>query len=325
MTLIFDGHTDVFTGVLQRRLNGERDVLAQEFLPKLRCGGVEGGCFVFWADPPYDKEPAARIAQMMQAASEELAECADAVLVHSLAEIEAAKAAGKFYILAGAEGLSAIGDSLEKLDRFYDFGVRHAMLTWNEENLLASGAKGNPEHGLTAFGRQVVQRMEEKRMIVDVSHLNDRSFWDVMDVVTKPVIASHSNARALAAVPRNLADDQLRAIAESGGFVGLNAFNEFVSTDPAQQNMDGFVRQAAYIAETIGVEHMAFGFDFSGFISEAAMRSFSSQDSPATEGLEDWTKLPDFLDKLRSAGFSADDLKKIAHGNWLRVIGEILG
>lgn len=74
----------------------------QEFLPKLRCGGVEGGCFVFWADPPYDKEPAARIAQMMQAASEELAECADAVLVHSLAEIEAAKAAGKFYILAGA-------------------------------------------------------------------------------------------------------------------------------------------------------------------------------------------------------------------------------
>ena len=89
--------------------------------------------------------------------------------------------------------------------------------------------------------------------------------------------------------------------------------------------MDGFVRQAVYIAETIGVEHMAFGFDFSGFISEAAMRSFSSQDSPTTEGLEDWTKLPDFLDKLRSAGFSADDLKKIAHGNWLRVIGEILG
>lgn len=147
MTLIFDGHTDVFTGVLQRRLNGERDVLAQEFLPKLRCGGVEGGCFVFWADPPYDKEPAARIARMMQAASEELAECADAVLVHSLAEIEAAKAAGKFYILAGAEGLSAIGDSLERLDRFYDFGVRHAMLTWNEENLLASGAKGDPTHG----------------------------------------------------------------------------------------------------------------------------------------------------------------------------------
>lgn len=102
------------------------------------------------------------------------------------------------------EGLSAIGDSLERLDRFYDFGVRHAMLTWNEENLLASGAQRRPTHGLTAFGRQVVQRMEEKRMIVDVSHLNDRSFWDVMDVVTKPVIASHSNARALAAVPRNL-------------------------------------------------------------------------------------------------------------------------
>lgn len=168
----------------------------RNFCPNSAAAVSKAGASFSGRIPPYDKEPAARIAQMMQAASEELAECADAVLVHSLAEIEAAKAAGKFYILAGAEGLSAIGDSLERLDRFYDFGVRHAMLTWNEENLLASGAKGDPTHGLTAFGRQVVQRMEEKRMIVDVSHLNDRSFWDVMDVVTKPVIASHSNARA---------------------------------------------------------------------------------------------------------------------------------
>lgn len=323
--MVFDGHCDIFTGVLQRHLKGERQVMERIFLPQLEAGGYEGGCFVLWADPPYDKDQAARFAQLKQVISEEMATCQGAVIVHNSAEIEAAKAAGKFYILLGAEGLAAIGDDLAQLDALYDFGVRHAMLTWNEANQLATGARGDAGRGLTALGRQAVQRMEEKHMIVDVSHLNERSFWDVMNVVHTPILASHSNARALVDVPRNLTDEQLKAIADTGGVVGLNSFNEFVHHDPAKQNTDSFLQHAVYIADKIGVEHLAFGFDFSCCVEPATMASYSSQATPHTEGLEDYSKVPAFLEKMRQAGFSDADMEKICRGNWLRLIDAILG
>lgn len=323
--MVFDGHCDIFTGVLQRRLKGDTQVLENFFLPQLKAGGIEGGCFVLWVDPPYDKDPAARVTQIAQAISAEMATTTEAVIVHNRAEIEAAKAAEQFYILLGAEGLAAIGDDLENLDRLYDFGVRHAMLTWNEENQLATGARGTPERGLTALGRDALRRMEEKHMIIDVSHLNDRSFWDVMDIATTPILASHSNARALVDVPRNLSDDQLRAIAETGGVIGLNAFNEFVSSDPVEQNVDHFIQHAVYIADKIGVEHLAFGFDFSDYVSQEALRTFTSQPTPNTEGLEDCSKVPAFLEKMQQAGFTDDDMEKISCGNWLRLIDTVLG
>lgn len=262
---------------------------------------------------------------MMQAAQEDLAECADAEIVHNLAEVQACKSQQKFYILAGAEGLASIGDSLERLDKLYEFGVRLAMLTWNEENQLASGVRGNPDHGLTDLGRRVLRHMEDKHMIIDVSHLNEKSFWDVADVVSTPFIASHSNARALASASRNLTDEQLRVIAQSGGIVGLNAFNEFISDDPAAQTVDGLVKHAVYLAEKIGVEHLAFGFDFSGYVSQEAIRSFSSGTTPDTVDLENYTKVPGFAEKLRAVGFTDADLEKMGHGNWLRIIEQILG
>lgn len=323
--MVFDGHGDIFTGVLQRWLQGHKNILAQEFLPLLRRGNIEGGCFVIWVDPPYTVDYAARTQQMMVAITDDLADCTEARIIRNLSEIEAAKAADQFYILMGAEGLASIGRSLENLDRLYAFGVRHAMLTWNEENALATGALGRADRGVTDFGKKVLHHMENKHMLIDVSHLNDRSFWDVMDTVTGPVLASHSNARALANVPRNLTDEQLRVIAEHDGIVGLNAFNAFVSCVPAEQNVDRFIDHAVYIADLIGVDHLAFGFDFCDYVSQETQKSFSDQDAVTLPGLENYTKVPNLLVRMRKAGFSTEDLEKIASGNWLRMIGSVLG
>ena len=322
--VVFDGHTDIFTDVLVKRLEGETQVLEHHHLERLKKSGIEGSCAVLWIDPPYTSNYAKRLEQLLVAVKDEMDDCQGAVMVRNMADIEAAKEAGEYYILLGAEGLSAIGEDTDKLDALYDFGLRHAMLTWNEENCLASGACGNPDHGLTEAGKKMLRHMEAKHMIVDVSHLNEKSFWGVVDTVSCPIIASHSDVRALADVPRNLRDDQLKAIAESGGFVGLNAFNEFISRDRALQTSDQLIQHALYMADLIGVDHIACGFDFTDFISYETAGSFSSEVNAATEGLENCLQVPTLMEKMRQAGFSEEDVEKIAYKNWHRVIQQVL-
>ncbi|MEE0434314.1 MAG: membrane dipeptidase [Peptococcaceae bacterium] len=323
--MIFDGHCDIFTDVLRRRLAGEENVLQRRHLPLLRAGGISGGCFVLWVDPPYTDAPAERLTQLMQAVEAEMAVCTEAVLVHHSAEMRQAQAEGRFPILLGVEGLAAIGEDISDIERLYAFGVRHAMLTWNEENALATGAKGNPARGLTDAGRRAVRCMEKLQMLVDVSHLNEASFWDVLRVAQAPVIASHSNAYALAAVPRNLTDEQLRAIAKTGGLVGLNANKNLVSPDPAKQHLRHFAAHAAHIAETIGVEHLAFGFDFNEYLTVDATKSYNDGGNPNVPGLEDASHTPAYLVVLREVGFSQKELQQMAEENWLRLIETVIG
>lgn len=323
--MIFDGHSDIFTDVTARRLKGETQVLKNHHLPRLREAKMEGAFFVLWIDPPHDANPQKRLGELLQCAKDEMAECEEAVLVKSYKEIEEAKKAGKFYIMAGAEGLSGIGKDLSKIDELYDFGVREVMLTWNEQNDLASGAKGDPDAGLTALGKQAVKMIQDKNMLMDVSHTNERTFWDIAKINNGPLIASHSNARALVNVPRNLTDCQLLEIRDTNGVVGLNSFNEFVSSVPAEQTVDGLIRHADYIANKIGVEHLAFGFDFCEFLDSEAAGAFSSQENTYTIGLEDATKVPYMVEKMRAAGFTDKDLEMICRANWLNLIKRTIG
>lgn len=323
--MIFDGHSDIFSDVTIRRLLGETQVIKNHHLTRLRKGGVEGGCFVIWIDPPFDKEPSRRLEQILKATKDEMAECEDAVLVHNMAEIETARKAGQFFILLGMEGLSGIGEDLDQIHMLYDFGVRHAMLTWNEENLLATGVQGDPSRGVTGLGKKAVHMLQEKHMILDVSHLNERSFWDVMHMAEGPILASHSNAKALAPAARNLSDEQLLAIRDTKGLIGLNSFNLFVSQNLHEQTVDNLVKHASYIADKIGVEHLGFGFDFFEFLSTESMKSYSDQDTSYTVGLEDCSKIPDLLLKMKAAGFTEKELEMISYKNWFSLIQKVLG
>lgn len=323
--MIFDGHSDIFSDVRYKREAGETQVLKNHHLERLQKGGIGGACFVIWADTFNGFDPKDEMDAIVKALQAEMAETEDFVLVHNRADVEAAEKAGKFAILLGIEGLAGIGEDLSKIDALYEVGARHAMLTWNEENALATGVKASPDRGVTDLGRKAIKKIQDKKMILDVSHLNEKSFWDVIDASNGPILASHSNAKALAGAARNLTDDQLKAIRDTNGLVGLNAFNDFISDIREEQDVDHLVNHASYIADKIGVEHLGFGFDFFEFLNTDFMKSYSDQDDSLLRGMEDCSKVPVLLEKMRKAGFTEKDLEMISGGNWLNLIQRVMG
>ena len=323
--MIFDGHSDIFSDVRYKREAGETQVLKNHHLERLQKGGVTGGCFVIWADTYNGHDPKDEMNAIIKAMKAEMAETKEFTLVHNAAEMAAAEKAGKFAIVLGIEGLAGIGEDIDRIHELYDLGCRHSMLTWNEENALATGVKGNPDRGLTELGKKAAKLIQSKHMILDVSHINEKSFWDIMDLTTAPILASHSNAKALASAARNLTDDQLKAVRDTNGLVGLNAFNDFVSDNRAEQTVDGLVKHAVYIADKIGVEHLGFGFDFFDFLGTESMKSYSDQEDSLLAGLEDCSHGPVLLEKLRKAGFTEKDIEMISGGNWMKLVKNIMG
>ena len=160
------------------------------------------------------------------------------------------------------EGGSFLEGDLARLHEAADAGVKMLTLTWNGKNAIASGSQTTD--GLSAFGREVIAAMERRRMVVDVSHLNDRSFWDVCDAAKRPFAASHSNARAVCGHGRNLTDDQFCAIAERGGIVGLNFCRQFLRDDGADPTRDDVLRHVDHWLGLGGEHAVALGSDYDG-------------------------------------------------------------
>lgn len=317
---VFDAHSDILCDVAVRREAGERQVLRRRHLDRLRRGGVEGSLFVLWNDPPTEE----KMRRTMDHVRDELAEAEEFRLVRTVAEAEQAKAEGKIYLFLGLEGMAAMGEDLDWIDRWYDFGCRSAMLTWNEQNALAAGANSGAETGLTALGREAVRRMTEKGMLPDVSHLNDAGFFDLADCAAAPFIASHSNCRALCDSPRNLTDEQLRVIRDAGGVVGLNSFGPFVSRDPARRTVEELALHACHILDVCGVDHLGLGFDFFEFMDDPATNSLIEGDTVAVKGMETAAEIPALLRCLRGHGLSEKELQKVAFGNFRRVLAQTL-
>lgn len=330
----FDAHSDLLYDVTRRRLAGEEHILETHHLDRLRSGGVEGLVLAlwygdsqgltFWRDVPGADREDVRLAAMLDHARAELARCSQIQLVRTVREAEAAREAGKLYAFLGIEGMAAFGTDAGALDRCYESGVRLGMLTWNEENALATGVGGDPDRGLTAAGRAAVRKIQEKGMLLDVSHLNERSFWDAADAAVGPVIASHSNCRALCDVPRNLTDEQLRAVRDLGGVVGLNAFRLFVDPDPRRQDLVHLLRHAGHMIDVMGIDHVGCGFDFCEFLEADTMASMTEGDA-VLRGLEDCARLPALLEGLRDMGLTAEEAEKIAFGNFHRLLRQVLG
>ncbi len=320
--MVFDGHSDLLYDVARRRLAGEDRVLERQHLDRLRRGDVEGlvlalwygwgGGRTFWKDIPGGDRAPRRLELMLDCAQAEFAECPWLAVVSTVEEAEAARTDGKIYAFLAVEGMEALAGP-EDLDRLAALGLRLGTLTWNEENQFAAGAAQDPGKGLTGLGRRAVQRMEELGMLVDVSHLNDGGFWDVMRMAVRPVIASHSNCRALCGVPRNLTDEQLRAIRDSGGVVGLNVHHKFVHEDPERRTAETLALHAAHMAEVMGVEHVACGFDFCEFMGPG---------NDGAAGLEDCGGVPRLFRALEDLGMSAAERNMIARENFLRILAK---
>ena len=213
------------------------------------------------------------------------------------------------------EGAEAIDTKLETLDVFYEAGLRSIGPVWSRPNAFAHGVPFDfPRHpdtgpGLTTPGRRLIKRCNELGILIDLSHLNAQGFWDVAKISQAPLVATHSNAHALSATPRNLTDGQLDVIALSGGVVGMNYNVGFLRSDgdgKAETSLREIARHARYVAERIGVRHVALGSDFDG----ATMPG----------DLADVTRLPGLMTALSEVGFSEDEVLAIAYKNWVRVL-----
>lgn len=320
---VFDCHSDLLTDITDKRLGGAHNVLETYHKENLSKGDIQAMICGIWIDPPRVDDGTARMIEILGAASDEFQEMKDyAGLACNAADIERLQGEGKLAIVWGMEGLSALQGNVAFLSTLYRVGVRHAMLTWNEENEFATGI-GSPHtrRGVTELGIEALHKMEELGMLVDVSHANEQTFWDVYDHTEKPFIASHSNAYSLCPAARNLKDDQIEVLAARGGVMGMNAWPEFISQDNA--SVEALADHVDHIVSLAGIDCVSCGFDFCDYLNDASL-SFCDHVVQPTKGLEDVTKVQSFFDVLRKRGYSEEDIEKIAYKNIMRVIGQVL-
>ena len=199
MLKLYDAHGDICMTLYStvRKVSGISSVSISCQIPEGRRDG-RNLCNV--DRPAHDEDPKRRIKEIEKAVKQELEDAADILnIVRKYEDFEKGTKEGKINVMMGLEGLSYIGEDIDQINYYYEeFGVRTMMLTWNEENALASGWPGDPERGLTAKGKEAIRRMNELGMVLDVSHINDKGFWDILELSDgHPVIASHSNARAV--------------------------------------------------------------------------------------------------------------------------------
>ena len=340
---VFDGHNDV----LLRLWKGGMDGVAERFratdkghidVAKARAGGLVGGFFAMFAppggtfrmpafEPPYDEPLPAMLAQetalkvIVEQAAVLLAldRAGDLALCRSRAEIEAAMASGRIAAIMHMEGAEAIDADLMALETLYAAGLRSLGPVWSRPTIFGHGvpfrypSDGDIGPGLTDAGKRLVARCREIGIIVDTSHLNVKGFHDVA-TAGLPLVATHSNAHAVSPGARNLTDDQLRLIGETGGVAGLNFGTMFLREDgragPAG-GIEAAIRHLAHMVEIAGEDHVALGSDFDG--------------APMPEGLQSAAELPTLVEAMRAQQFGEALIAKICHRNWLDFIGRTLG
>lgn len=322
---LFDGHGDVWTDIAQQRLeHGMTDVFRKRHLAKFEKGGVFGGIFVIWVDPPYDEtDPAGRSLQILGAIEDEMKDADDILMrIRTFDDFAAAKEAGKLAIVTGMEGASQVGEDLEQIDYYYERAhVRDIMLTWNEVNPLATPWVSDLDRGLTELGKKAVRHIQDLGINIDVSHLNDKSFWDVMSAANGPVIASHSNCRSICDLERNLSDEMIREIAATGGLVGLNSIRQLTTDDHDHQDLDFLMNHLDHLIEVAGIDHVGLGFDFDDYfdLDTLAAFIFDSIETPSCLNLSNEAEAGNIIPAMKARGYSQEDMKKIAYGNFMKL------
>lgn len=279
-------------------------------LPRMREGGMAGQFFSFWTAPYPERGCAKAVASQLDALDRAMsAHPADLTWTRTGADVRAAKAAGRLAALGGIEGGQALEGDLETIEAFSRRGVRYLGLLHFSENAIGRPAKGkgaDATAGLTAFGRDVVRECERTGVIVDLAHINRRGFFDALELATVPPIVSHTGVLGVHAHWRNIDDEQIRAIADKGGCVGIIFARRFLGG----ASIDAVVDHLLHVIDVAGEDVPALGSDFDGFVVPPA-------------GLEDIAAMPNLTVALSRRGVPTRVLEKILGGNVLRVLDAV--
>lgn len=307
---VIDGHCDALyqleqeagQGSLKQRPQGQVDI------KRLQEGQVVAQFFALYGGEPNRLLLAQSSAlKQIKLLYRELRVNPELMLAFNQADVAKAQQEGKIAVILSLEGGEALGDDPGLLEVFYRLGVRSLGLTWNQRNLLASGVDDDDSGGgLTALGGEAVKVAQNLGILLDVSHLSARSFWDLIDHARGPVIASHSSAFALCPHPRNLTDQQARAVAQTGGVIGVNFHSPFLCKQGGAKLID-VVNHIDYLVQLVGPKHVGLGSDFDGI--------------PAgPQGLEGPHRFPDLARALTERGYKDQEVRAIMGLNFLRVL-----
>ncbi|MCQ2551249.1 MAG: dipeptidase [Clostridia bacterium] len=232
--------------------------------------------------------------------------------VYTVSDLEKNLADGKLSSVLTIEDSALVEGKMERIGELKDKGVSLMTLTWNYENCFGYPNSSDPAihaKGLKDFGKEAVKEMNRKGIIVDVSHLSSGGLKDVVKVTSKPIVASHSCARALSNDQRNLWDDEMKLIADTDGTIGVNFYSEFLREGCFHSYLDDILEHTKYMVNKVGIDHVSLGSDFDGI--------------DCTLDLKDFTYMPKLVEGL-SKTFKDSDLEKICYGNTLRVMKENL-
>ncbi len=347
---VFDGHNDVLLRLYKSKSgDAVADFLAGEEaghidLKKARAGSLAGGLFAMYSPSPGNFASLSQrmtgghyaiplpaplpIEEARKSVSGELAILMRVIrrsqgavaLCTTTAEAKAAIARGSLAVVLHLEGAEAIDGDLHFLEVLYAAGLRSLGPVWSRNNIFGHGVPfafpGTPDtgDGLTDAGKRLVGACNEMKILVDLSHITEKGFWNVARLSKAPLVATHSNAHALCPSPRNLTDRQLDAIRDSGGMVGLNFATCFLRPDgsmTADTELELMVRQLDYLIEKLGEDHVGFGSDFDGATVPAKIGSAAG--------------LPVLIEALRQSGYSEPLLNRLGSANWLDVLQRTIG
>jgi membrane dipeptidase len=312
--LVFDAHADTLTEMTDRGYDlGAAPAGRHLDLPRCAGGVLDAQVFTCFVHPQYVGNGAANRARaMLDTMDRQLALFPDRLaLCTARGDVAAARAGGRLAAVLAVEGGHAIENDLGILEEFFARGVRTMTLTWNNSNEWADGCgDAGPHGGLTARGREVVERMESLGMLVDISHVAPSTFRDALDVARRPCVASHSCARALREHPRNLSDEQLRALADRGGVACLNVYPVFLVAE-GEARLEHVLAHAERFLRVAGEDHVGLGCDYDGI-------GITPVDMP------DITALPRLTEGLLRRGFSERAVEKFLGANLLRIFEEAL-
>lgn len=326
--IIVDAHLDLLKDLHYLRNRGKIKVFETDYLEDFKRGGVNVVVASIFIDDEYIPEMALRIALgQVSCLYHELEESPGVIaLCKNFDDVKAAIEQDKVAILLSFEGVEPLLKDLNLLQIFYELGVRLIGMTWSRQNYAADGSRffverRGREGGITEFGSKILDFAASKGMLIDLSHINDIGFWDIIDLYQGPVIASHSNCRELNDIPRNLSDDMIKAIAQRGGVVGINAVSIIAAPSDEDIGFHSLVNHIEHIAHLVGPEHVGFGFDLCKKIS-------AIYDSPLAHKMErkpfdildNYSNIHDLLEIMIARGFSDSDIKKICGSNFLRVV-----
>lgn len=347
MRCVFDGHNDVLLRLLQSGgrtacesfLTGRDGALD---LPKAQKGGFAGGFFAHFVPSatdlddklsamsapqydlelpdPIDWEDAVAVVMEQAAILLDLERLGAVKIVRSVADIHTAMEQGKIAAIFHIEGAEAIDADLHSLDLFHAAGLRSLGPVWSRPTIFGEGvpfrfpSNGDIGAGLTGHGKRLIRRCNALGILVDLSHLNEAGFWDVARLSDAPLVATHSNAYAVTPHSRNLTDDQLRAIADSDGMVGLNFATAFLRDDgkmDAATPISQMLVHLDHMIEILGEDRVGLGSDYDGAMVPEALTTVAD--------------LPHLTEAMTAHGYDAALIDKICHKNWLRVLAKTWG